>query len=53
MMGGSPGLQRISPEAGVHLICFSIPLSVDSSALLHGTIKLLLAAETEIAADFP
>lgn len=40
------------PEAGMHLICFSIPLSIDSSALLHGTIKLL-AAEREIAAHFP
>ena len=52
MVGGFPGLHRVFPEAGVHLICFSIPLSIDSSALLHGTIKIL-AAETEIAAEFP
>lgn len=51
--GGSPGLQWVSLEPGVHLICFSIPLSVNSSSLLQGTIKLLLAVETQIAADFP
>lgn len=52
MMGGSRGLQGLFWEAGMHLICFSTPLSIDSSALLLGTIKFL-AAETEIAAGFP
>lgn len=46
-------MQWVSLEPGVHLIWFSIPLSVNSSSLLQGTIKLLLAVETQIAADFP
>lgn len=52
MMGGSHGLQGLFWEAGMHLIYFSTPLSIDSRALLLGTIKFL-AAETEIAAGFP
>lgn len=47
MMVGSPELQHTSPEAGMHLICFSIPLSIGSGALLHCTAKLLLAADTD------
>lgn len=52
MMGGSPGLQGLFWDAGMHLICFSTPLSINSGALLLDTIKFL-AAETEIAAGFP
>lgn len=52
MMRGSRGLQSLFWEAGMHLICFSTPLSIDSGALLLNTIKFL-ALETEIAAGFP
>lgn len=52
MMGGSPRLQGLFWEAGMHLICFSTSLSISSGAFLLGT-STFLAAETEIAAGFP